>query len=155
MRKVSHGRKDTETMCFECHASIPSASSGSLLPASQKHHTRFARRKSATDHLYSTSEEALHKLTAKPALENPPCSTDSRASASQDLLTRSTVRTHQHGSIPPIPKETDEQPPPTESRQHLSPSPDLTIPASWNYRTRIRQETTSPQIGPPTLPRER
>jgi len=72
MRKVSHGRKETETMCFECHASIPSASSGSLLPASQKHHTRFARRKSATDHLYSTSEEALHKLTAKPALENPP-----------------------------------------------------------------------------------
>jgi len=53
------------------------------------------------------------------------------------------------------PREIDEQPPQTESRQRPSSSPDLTTPASWSYRIRIQRGTTSPQVGPPTLPRER
>jgi hypothetical protein len=92
----------------------------------------------------------------KSALENPRCSTDLMASASQNHRPGITLSTHRRSSVSSASRgrsTSNHHRPKADSVPH--PSPDLTTPASWDYRIGIGQETTSPQIGPPTLPRER
>jgi len=155
-REVSHGRKDTEILCLECQRFSPLTSSRLLLPASQKHRTRLTQGKSATARLCNPSEEALHELTASSALENPRCTTDLTASASQDHLPGITLDTHRCSSLSPTSRGRLTS---NHHRPKVDSIPDphliLTTPASWDCHVRITPRTTSPQVGPPTLPKER
>jgi hypothetical protein len=90
------------------------------------------------------------------ALENPRCSTDLMASASQNHRPGITLSTHQHSGVSPTSRgrlTSNHHRPKADSIPR--PSPDLATPASRDCRIGIEQGTTSPQIGPPTLPRER
>jgi hypothetical protein len=104
--------------------------------------------------------QPLRRSTAqahrKSALESPPCSTDLMASASQNHRPGITLSTRQRSSVSPTSRRrlTSNHHRP-KSRPRPSPSPDLTTPASRDCRLRITQGTAQPQIGPPTLPRER
>jgi hypothetical protein len=71
----------------------------------------------------------------KSALENPRCSTDLMASASQNHRPGITLSTHRRSSVSSASRgrsTSNHHRPKADSVPH--PSPDLTTPASWDYR---------------------
>jgi len=102
-REVLHKWKDTEP-CSKRQRFKPPDASGLLTLANQKHRTRFARWKSATDCLSSPSEEALYQTHRNSALESPRCSTDLKALASQNHHPGIPLSTHRRSSISPTPR---------------------------------------------------